>query len=77
MSYYTNGELIEALSQYPKEYPVMIECDHGQWPEDVYSLRVLYRRKDREDDQEYGSLEDMMPEDGYGEDELEKFILIN
>jgi hypothetical protein len=43
MSYYNNGELIEALSQYPKEYPVMVECDHGQQPEEVYSVQILYR----------------------------------
>ncbi|QGT54321.1 hypothetical protein b3_0077 [Synechococcus phage B3] len=43
MSYYNNGELIEALSQYPKEYPVMVECDHGQHPEEVYSVQILYR----------------------------------
>lgn len=73
------NELIAELTKYclpagGEELPVMIVCDHGQWPEDAYSVQTFYRRKD--DDQKYGTLEDMLSE-GYDEDELEQFVMIN
>lgn len=57
--------------------PVMCECDHGQWPEDVYSVEVLYRVRGSADDSDgqYGTLEEMLQY--WKEDDLEKFVMIN
>lgn len=71
-------ELIEELELAgASTLPVMCQCDHGQWPENVYSVQVLYRVRGSEDDSDfqYGTLEDMLGD--WDEDDLEKFVMIN
>lgn len=69
-------ELIQALAKYA-HLPVMIVCDHGQTPENVWSVQTFYRPKENngEVDYGYGILEDMLED--YDEDELEEFVMIN
>ncbi|AEC53235.1 hypothetical protein SCRM01_289 [Synechococcus phage S-CRM01] len=60
-----------------KNLPVMCQCDHGQWPENIYSVQLFYRVRGSEDDSDfqYGPLECMLED--WGEDDLEQFIMIN
>lgn len=70
-------ELKEIQEQYTEKLPVMCQCDHGQWPENIYSIQIFYRVRGSEDDShfQYGTLDDMLED--WDEDELEQFVMIN
>lgn len=71
-------ELIQELAKYA-HLPVMCQCDHGQTPEDVWSVQTFYRPKPENEEWsyevDYGKLEDMLED--YNEEELELFVMIN
>ena len=70
------SELIRKLEMFDASLPVMCQCDHGQLPEDVWSVQTFYRPKEQKyGETDYGTLEDMLMD--YDQDELEEFVMIN
>lgn len=59
------------------DLPVMCTCDPPFWPEDVYSVELLYRVRGSADDGDvqYGTLEELLQD--WDEDDLEQFVMIN
>lgn len=72
------SQLIRKLEKIDASLPVMHQCDHGQWPEEIFCIETLWRVVSSLDsnytDLIYGTLEELLED--YDQDELEQFVMI-